>query len=45
VFSPTLNQNIALGYVRREFEIPDQELTVELPAGTARAQVCPLPFI
>ena len=45
VFSPTLNQNIALGYVRREFEIPDQELTVELPAGTARARVCPLPFI
>lgn len=41
-FSPTLNKQIALAYVRYDFLQPETELLVN---ETARAKVAPLPFV
>ena len=42
--SPTLNANIALGYVRREANAPGTELTVRTDTGESSAIIVPLPF-
>ena len=45
VFSPLLNANIALGYVRREWLTAGTELTLETKNGNSRAVVAELPFV
>lgn len=45
VFSPRLNTNIALAYVRREQFAPGTELTLETKNGNSRALVAELPFV
>jgi folate-binding protein YgfZ len=45
VFSPALNENIALGYVRKECNQPGEILTVGAADSAARAEVVPLPFL
>jgi folate-binding protein YgfZ len=44
VRSPALGRPVAMAYVRREHLAPGTRLTVEVPGGTAVAEVCPLPF-
>jgi folate-binding protein YgfZ len=44
VKSPTLNANIALGYVRREANQTRNELTLRTPAGESPAKIVELPF-
>jgi aminomethyltransferase len=44
-FSPTLKQNIALGYVPVELSEPGQALSVELRGKPAPAEVVRLPFV
>jgi aminomethyltransferase len=44
-FSPTLKQNIAMGYVPVELSQPGQALTIELRGKPADAEVVPLPFV
>ncbi len=44
-FSPTLKQNIAMGYVPLELSRAGQELEVELRGKSTRAEVVPLPFV
>jgi folate-binding protein YgfZ len=43
-YSPALQQNIALGYVRREFWAPETALQIASPAATLGAIVVELPF-
>jgi folate-binding protein YgfZ len=43
--SPSLQANIALGYVRREANQVGRELTVRTAAGESRAQIVALPFV
>ena len=43
--SPSLQANIALGYVRREANQIGRELTVRMAASESRAQVVELPFV
>jgi len=43
--SPTLDADIALGYVRREHNRDGQRLTVVTAAGERAAEVVPLPFV
>lgn len=44
VFSFHDRAPIALGYLRREAANPGQRLEVEVPSGTAAAEIAPLPF-
>jgi aminomethyltransferase len=44
-FSPTLRQNIAMGYVPVALSEVGQRLTVEMRAKPAGAEVVPLPFV
>jgi folate-binding protein YgfZ len=44
VWSPALQEVIALGYVRREASQPGTELEVRTPGGTIPARVVELPF-
>jgi folate-binding protein YgfZ len=44
VRSPALGRPVAMAYIRREHLAPGTRLTVEVPGGTAAAEVCPLPF-
>jgi folate-binding protein YgfZ len=43
--SPTLNANIALGYVRREANQIGNELTLRTAAGESPAKIVELPFV
>jgi aminomethyltransferase len=43
-YSPVRRQNIALGYVRREFWAPGTALHIALPEATIGATVVALPF-
>ncbi len=43
-FSPTLQQPIAMGYIRREAFAPGTALTVQTSAGAIQAKVVELPF-
>jgi glycine cleavage system aminomethyltransferase T len=43
-FSPALNANIALGYVRREANSPGTELSLRTSSGDTPAKIVPLPF-
>ena len=45
VKSPTLNANIALGYVRREANQIGNELTLRTAAGESPAKIVELPFV
>jgi len=45
VKSPTLNANIALGYVRREVNQLGSELTLKTAEGESPAKIVPLPFV
>jgi folate-binding protein YgfZ len=45
VFSPTLNTNIALGYVRREHLQSADELTLRTADGDCTARIVALPFL
>jgi len=45
VRSPVLNQNIALGYVRRESSQIGSELTLRTAAGESPAKIVELPFV
>ena len=45
VKSPTLNANIALGYVRREANQIGNELTLRTAAGEGPAKIAELPFV
>jgi folate-binding protein YgfZ len=45
VKSPTLNANIALGYVRREANQIGNELTLRTAAGESPAKIVALPFL
>jgi folate-binding protein YgfZ len=45
VRSPTLNSNIALGYVRRETNQIGNELTLRTAAGESPAKIVDLPFV
>jgi folate-binding protein YgfZ len=45
VKSPTLNVNIALGYVRREANQIGNELTLRTVAGESPAEIVELPFV
>lgn len=45
VFSPTLNANIALGYVRREHLQSGSELTLRTADGDCTARIVTLPFL
>jgi folate-binding protein YgfZ len=45
VQSPTLNANIALGYVRREANQIGNELTLRTAAGESAAKIVELPFV
>ncbi|HEY5232199.1 MAG TPA: glycine cleavage T C-terminal barrel domain-containing protein, partial [Verrucomicrobiae bacterium] len=45
VKSPTLNSNIALGYVRREANQIGNELTLRTVAGESPANIVELPFV
>jgi aminomethyltransferase len=44
-FSPTLNGNIALGYLPVELSRNGQEVDIELRGQPTRAEVVPLPFV
>lgn len=44
VFSPTLNQTIALAYVQRELRVPDQKLEFTIDGQAHTATVVALPF-
>jgi folate-binding protein YgfZ len=44
VFSPSLQTNIALGYVRREFNQPGTSLTLHSSSSQTTATIVPLPF-
>jgi folate-binding protein YgfZ len=44
-WSPFLNANLALGYVRRECNETGTVLTVRTPAGESEATITPLPFV
>lgn len=44
VYSPALNGNIALGYVRREANQPGTELTLQTADGNSPAKIVDLPF-
>ncbi len=44
-FSPTLKQNIAMGYVPAAFSQTGQALEVELRGKSLPAEVVPLPFV
>lgn len=44
VFSPRLQTNIGLGYVRREADTPGQEFTWNCSGQPASARLVPLPF-
>jgi len=44
VASPALKANIALGYVRREFDEPGAELTLRSAAGETLAKIAPRPI-
>jgi aminomethyltransferase len=44
-FSPTLRQNIAIGYVPRELAGLGQALSVDMRGKPAAAEVVPLPFV
>ena len=43
--SPSLNANIALGYVRREANQIGNQLELRTSAGESPAQIVPLPFV
>jgi folate-binding protein YgfZ len=43
--SPKLNDNIALGYVKREMNQPGTELILQTAEGESRAQIVELPFV
>ena len=43
--SPTLNRDIALAYVHRDFVAPGTEVSVVMRSGEARAVVAALPFV
>ncbi len=43
--SPTLNANVALGYVRRGFNDAGNVLTLRTAAGESPATIVPLPFV
>ncbi len=45
VKSPTMNANIALGYVRREVNTSGTELVLRTSAGETKALVTELPFV
>jgi glycine cleavage system T protein (aminomethyltransferase) len=45
VKSPTLNANIALGYVRREANQIGNELTLRMAAGESPVKIVELPFV
>jgi folate-binding protein YgfZ len=45
VKSPTLNTNIALGYVRREANQTGNELTLRTASGESPAKIVELPFV
>ncbi len=45
VHSPTLDANLALGYVRRSSNDPGVELTLRTPAGESPVRIVPLPFV
>ena len=45
VFSPALQANVALGYVRREFFAVGNELTLQSAGGHTSARIVPLPFV
>jgi glycine cleavage system aminomethyltransferase T len=45
VKSPTLDANIALGYVRREVNQIGGELTLRATAGESPAKIVALPFV
>jgi folate-binding protein YgfZ len=45
VRSLTLNQNLALGYVRREVDQPNRSLTLATRSGELPVTVLPLPFV
>ena len=45
VKSPSLNANIALGYVRREANQIGSELTLHMAAGESPAKIVALPFV
>lgn len=45
VYSPTLQANVALGYVRREHNAPGTELSWRGETGTGTAQVAQLSFV
>ncbi len=45
VKSPSLNANIALGYVRREANQIGNELTLRTAAGESPAKIVELPFV
>jgi folate-binding protein YgfZ len=45
VKSPTLNQNIALGFVRREANQIGTKLTLQTAAGESLAKIVELPFV
>jgi aminomethyltransferase len=43
--SPSLNENIGVGYVSKEFAANDGELFVEIRGKSVRARVTPTPFV
>ena len=43
-YSPTIDRNIAMGYVLMEFAGPGQRLQVDIRGRPAEAEVVPLPF-
>ena len=43
-YSPTLDRNIAMGYVTMEFAGPGQKLQVDIRGRLAEAEIVPLPF-
>lgn len=43
-FSPTLEKSIAMGYIRKEYAIPDTEIEVDIRGKREPAKIVSLPF-